>query len=58
MLNIFEISIFVGIGANPGFNTQHRTNKTLTIDPFGNTCKADEVSLEVEAGEVVRIRCL
>jgi hypothetical protein len=26
------------------------TNKTLTIGPFGNTCEADEVSPEVEAG--------
>ena len=28
---------------------QQRTNKTLNTDPFGNTCEADEVSLEVEA---------
>jgi hypothetical protein len=33
---------------------QHRTKKTLTTDPFGNTCEADEVSPEVEAGGVVR----
>jgi ribosomal protein S9 len=29
---------------------QHRTKKTLTTDPFGNTCEADEVSPEVEVG--------
>jgi hypothetical protein len=29
---------------------QQRTNKTLNIGPFDNTCEADEVSLEVEAG--------
>jgi hypothetical protein len=34
------------------------TNKTLTTDPFGNTCEADEVSPEVEAGVVARLRCL
>jgi hypothetical protein len=37
---------------------QQRTNKTLTTDPFGNTCEADEVSPEVEAGVVARLRCL
>jgi hypothetical protein len=31
---------------------QQRTNKTLTTSPFRNTCKADEVSPEVEAGVV------
>jgi hypothetical protein len=40
----------VGTGADPGFNAQQRTKKTLTTDPFGNTCEADEVSPEVEAG--------
>jgi hypothetical protein len=49
---------FVGTGVYPGFNTQQRTNKTLTTNPFGNTCKADEVSPEVEARVVARIRCL
>jgi hypothetical protein len=34
------------------------TNKTLTTGPFSNTCEADEVSPEVEAGVVVRLRCL
>jgi hypothetical protein len=37
---------------------QQRTKKTLTIDPFDNTCEADEVSPEVEAGVVVGFRCL
>jgi hypothetical protein len=35
-----------------------RTNKSLTIGPFGNTCEADEVSPEVEEGVVARLRCL
>jgi hypothetical protein len=48
----------VGTGAEPGFNAQERTNKALTIDPFNNTCEADEVSPEVEAGVVARLRCL
>jgi hypothetical protein len=48
----------VGTGADPGFNAQERTNKTLTTGPFGNTCEADEVSPEVEAGVVARLRCL
>jgi hypothetical protein len=37
---------------------EERTNKTLTTDPFGNTCEADEVSPEVEAGVVAGLRCL
>jgi hypothetical protein len=48
----------VGTGADPGFNAQERTNKTLTTGPFGNTCEADEVSPEVEAGVVAGLRCL
>jgi hypothetical protein len=48
----------VGTGADPGFNAQERTNKSLTTDPFENTCEADEVSPEVEAGVVARLRCL
>jgi hypothetical protein len=48
----------VGTGADPGFNAQERTNKTLTTGPFGNTYEADEVSPEVEAGVVVGLRCL
>jgi hypothetical protein len=49
---------FVGTGADPGFNAQECTNKALTTGPFGNTCEADEVSPEVEAGVVARLRCL
>jgi hypothetical protein len=48
----------VGIGAYPGFNAQEHTNKSLTTDPFGNTCEVDEVSPEVEVGVVARLRCL
>jgi hypothetical protein len=48
----------IGIEADPGFNAQERTNKTLTTDPFGNTCEADEVSPEVEVGLVAGIQCL
>jgi hypothetical protein len=48
----------VGTGADPGFNAQENTNKTLTIVPSGNTCEEDEVSPEVEAGVVARLRCL
>jgi hypothetical protein len=49
---------FVGTGADPGFNAQECNNKTLTIDPFDNTCEADEVSPEVEAWVVAGLRCL
>jgi len=49
---------FVGTGADPWFNAQERTNKALTTGPFGNTWEADEVSLEVEAGVVAKVRCL
>jgi hypothetical protein len=48
----------VGTGADPGFNAIQRTNKTLTTGPFGNTCEADEVSPEVEAGVVAGLKCL
>jgi hypothetical protein len=48
----------VGTGVDPGFNEQQCTNKTLSNDPFDNTCESDEVSPEVEAGVVVRFRCL
>jgi hypothetical protein len=37
---------------------QQCTNKTLTIDPFGNTYEVDEVSHEVEAGVVAGLQCL
>jgi hypothetical protein len=49
---------FLGIGENPRFNAKERTKKTLTTGPFGNTCEADEVSPEVEAGVVVGLQCL
>jgi hypothetical protein len=49
---------FVGTGADPGFNAQEHTNKALTTGPFGNTCEADEVSPEVEAGVVAGLKCL
>jgi hypothetical protein len=45
-------------GQTLGFNAQERTNKTLTTGPFGNTCEADEVSPEVEAGVVSGLKCL
>jgi hypothetical protein len=48
----------VGTGADPGFNAQEITNKTLTTDPFSNTCEADEVSPKVEVGVVAGLRCL
>jgi hypothetical protein len=48
----------IGIGADPGFNAQEHTNKSLTIGPFGNTCEADEVSPEVEARVVSGLKCL
>jgi hypothetical protein len=54
----FKIVAYVGTGENPGFNSQERTNKALTTGPFSNTCEADEVSPEVEAGVVARLRCL
>jgi hypothetical protein len=41
-----------------GWNLQQCTNKTLTTGPFGNTCEADEVSPEVEAGVVAGLQCL
>jgi hypothetical protein len=48
----------VGTGEDPGFNSQEHTNKALTTNPFDNTCKADEVLPEVEAGVFTRLRCL
>jgi hypothetical protein len=54
----FQSIEIVGTGVYPGFNAQECTNKTLTIDPFSNTWEEDEVSLEIEAGLVARIRCL
>jgi hypothetical protein len=49
---------FVGIGEDPEFNAQEHTNKTPTTGPFDNTCEEDEVSTEVEAGVVARLKCL
>jgi hypothetical protein len=37
---------------------QQCNNKTLTTDPFGNTCEEDEGSPEVEARVDTRFRCL
>jgi hypothetical protein len=48
---------FVGTREDPGFNAQEHTKKSLTTDPFSNTYEADEVSPEVEAGVVARLRC-
>jgi hypothetical protein len=45
-------------GQTQGSTLQQRTNKTLTIVPFSNTCGANEVSPEVETGVVVGIQCL
>jgi hypothetical protein len=48
----------VGTRADPRFNTQECTNKTLTTGPFDNTCEADEVSPKVEAVVVSRLKCM
>ena len=53
-----EMEPFAGTGADPGFNAQERTNKTLTTGPCENTCESYEVSPEVEAGVVAGLRCL
>ena len=45
-------------GKTQGSTLQQHTSKTLTTDPFGNTCEEDEVSPEVEVGVVARLRCL
>jgi hypothetical protein len=45
-------------GQTQGSMLQHHTNKTINTDPFGNTCEADEVSPEVEAGVVAGLQCL
>jgi hypothetical protein len=45
-------------GQTQGSTLQQCTNKTLTTNPFGNTCEEDEVSPEVEEGGVVGLRCL
>jgi hypothetical protein len=56
-MQIYE-RVGVGMGADPGFNAQERTNKALTTDPFNNICEVDEVSPEVEVGVVARLRSL
>jgi len=45
-------------GQIQGLTLQHRTNKTLTTGPFGNTCEADDVSPEVEVGGLAGLKCL
>jgi hypothetical protein len=45
-------------GNTQGSMLQQCTNKTLTIGPFRNTCKANEVSLEVEPRVVAGLNCL
>jgi hypothetical protein len=55
---VLTIEPFVGTRVDAGFNSQERTKKSLTTDPFDNTCEADEVSPKVEAGVVARLRCL
>jgi hypothetical protein len=55
---VLTMEPFVGTRVDPGFNAQEHTNKTLTTDPFGNTCEADEVSPEAEVGVVSGLKCL
>jgi hypothetical protein len=45
-------------GQTQGSMIQQCTNKTLTIGPFDNTCEVDEVSPELEAKGVARLKCL
>jgi hypothetical protein len=49
---------FVGTGADPGFNASTTHQQNPNYGPFGNTCEADEVSPEVEAGGVAGLKCL
>jgi hypothetical protein len=49
---------FVDTGVDSWFNSQERTNKALNTGPLDNTCEADEVSPEVEAGVVSGLKCL
>jgi hypothetical protein len=51
-------NVYVGTGADPGFNAQEHTNKALTTGPFDKTCEENEVSPKVEAGVVARLKCL
>jgi hypothetical protein len=45
-------------GQTQGSTLQHCTKKTLNTGPLGNTCEANEVSPEVEAGVVGGLQCL
>jgi hypothetical protein len=45
--------VMLAQGQTQGSTLQQHTKKTLTINPFNNTCEVDEVSLEVEAGTQV-----
>jgi hypothetical protein len=56
--SILEYGHLLAQGQICGSTLKQRTNKTLTAGRFGNTCEADEVSHEVEAGVVVGLRCL
>jgi hypothetical protein len=47
-----------GIGETQGSTLQQRSNKTVTISPFGKTYEVDEVSPEVEVGVVEGLKCL
>jgi hypothetical protein len=53
--DLSESGVPIGVlaqGQTQGSMLKHRTNKTLTTGPFGNTCEADEVSPELDAGVV------
>jgi hypothetical protein len=43
-------TLLLAQGKTQGSMLQQCTNKTLTTVPFGNTCEADAVSLEVAIG--------
>ena len=45
-------------GQTQGSTIEQSTNKTLTTDPYGNTCEADEVSPEAAKRGVAGQRCL
>jgi hypothetical protein len=55
---VLKMEPFVGTRENLGFNAQEHTKKSLTTSPFNNTCEANEVSPEVEAGVVAGLKCL
>jgi hypothetical protein len=55
----FNGYMYVGTGADPGFNASTAHQQNPNYRPFwSNTCEADEVSPEVEAGVVVGLQCL